>query len=45
VVRLAGTNVERGKELLHQSGLRIQAADTMDEGARMIVAAVQQQAA
>ena len=40
VVRLAGTNVERGKALLRESGLRIQATDTMDEGARMIVAAV-----
>jgi len=45
VVRLAGTNVERGKELLKQSGLRIQAADTMDECARLIVAAVRQHAA
>lgn len=45
VVRLSGTNVERGKELLRQSGLRIQSVDTLDEGARMIVAAVQRQAA
>lgn len=40
VVRLAGTNVELGKEILRKSGLRIEAADTLDDGARRIVAAV-----
>lgn len=37
VVRLEGTNVERGKELLEQSGLNIVAADSMAEGAKKIV--------
>ena len=37
VVRLAGTNVEQGKEILNNSGLRIVAADTMAEGAQKIV--------
>ena len=40
VVRLEGTNVELGKKILAESGLAIQAADTMDDGARKIVAAV-----
>ncbi len=40
VVRLEGTNVDRGKEILKQSGLRIEAADTMADGARKIVEAV-----
>ncbi len=37
VVRLAGTNVERGKEILNNSGLKITAADTMKDGAQKIV--------
>jgi succinyl-CoA synthetase beta subunit len=40
VVRLEGTNVEKGKELLAGSGLNIIAADGMADGARKIVAAV-----
>jgi succinyl-CoA synthetase beta subunit len=40
VVRLEGTNVEKGKEILRNSGLAIQAADDMGDGARKIVAAV-----
>ncbi len=44
VVRLAGTNVEQGKALLRDSGLRIEPADDMDDGARKIVAAVRAQA-
>jgi succinyl-CoA synthetase beta subunit len=40
VVRLEGTNVARGKEILQQSGLSIQAADSMADGAKKIVAAV-----
>jgi succinyl-CoA synthetase beta subunit len=40
VVRLEGTNVERGKQLLRDSGLAIQPADTMADGAKKIVAAV-----
>ena len=37
VVRLAGTNVELGKEILANSGLNITPADTMAEGAQKIV--------
>jgi succinyl-CoA synthetase beta subunit len=40
VVRLAGTNVEQGKSILAQSGLRISPADSMGDGAQKIVAAV-----
>ncbi len=40
VVRLEGTNVELGKQILKDSGLAIQAADTMSDGAKKIVAAV-----
>ncbi|HLV64477.1 MAG TPA: ADP-forming succinate--CoA ligase subunit beta [Polyangiaceae bacterium] len=40
VVRLEGTNVEAGKRILSESGLAIQAADGMADGARKIVAAV-----
>jgi len=38
VVRLEGTNVEEGKKILAQSGLAITPANTMAEGAEMIVA-------
>ena len=41
VVRLEGTNVEQGKEVLHDSPLRIIAAADMADGAQKIVAAVQ----
>lgn len=37
VVRLEGTNVERGKALLKESGINIVAADSMAEGAKKIV--------
>ncbi len=37
VVRLEGTNVDKGKEILAASGLQLQAASSMDEGARKIV--------
>jgi succinyl-CoA synthetase beta subunit len=40
VVRLEGTNVEQGKKILAESGLRIQPADTMADGAKKIVEAV-----
>ena len=40
VVRLQGTHVELGRELLSQSGLRIIAADTIADAARKIVDAV-----
>jgi succinyl-CoA synthetase beta subunit len=39
VVRLEGTNVELGKKILSESGLAIQAADSMADGAKKIVAA------
>ncbi|HEY6837495.1 MAG TPA: ADP-forming succinate--CoA ligase subunit beta [Geobacteraceae bacterium] len=40
VVRLEGTNVAKGKELLAQSGLNIVAADGMADAAKKIVQAV-----
>jgi len=39
VVRLEGTNVEQGKQLLGESGLAIIAADDLDDAARKVVAA------
>ena len=39
IVRLEGTNVEAGKELLKNSGLAITAADDIDDGAKKAVAA------
>ena len=41
VVRLEGTNVARGKEILAESGLNIVAADGMADAAQKIVHAVQ----
>jgi succinyl-CoA synthetase beta subunit len=40
VVRLEGTNVELGRKILSESGLAIQAAGTMADGAQKVVAAV-----
>jgi succinyl-CoA synthetase beta subunit len=40
VVRLEGTNVELGRKILQESGLAIQAATTMADGAAKIVLAV-----
>jgi succinyl-CoA synthetase beta subunit len=40
VVRLEGTNVERGKELLSNSGLDIIPADDLDDAAKKAVAAI-----
>jgi succinyl-CoA synthetase beta subunit len=40
IVRLEGTNVARGKELLAQSGLAITTADDLDDAAKKAVAAV-----
>ena len=37
VVRLEGTNVDKGKALLNESGLNIIAADSMADGAQKIV--------
>jgi succinyl-CoA synthetase beta subunit len=39
VVRMEGTNVERGKQMLKESGLRFETADTMSEAAEKVVAA------
>jgi succinyl-CoA synthetase beta subunit len=39
VVRLEGTNVEAGKELLRNSGLAITSADDINDGAKKVVAA------
>jgi len=39
IVRLEGTNVEAGKDLLKNSGLAIIAADDIDDGAKKAVAA------
>jgi succinyl-CoA synthetase beta subunit len=40
VVRLEGTNVELGKEIIAGSGLDVTAADDLDDAAQKIVAAV-----
>ncbi|MEI7817212.1 MAG: succinate--CoA ligase subunit beta, partial [Desulfuromonadales bacterium] len=40
VVRLEGTNVARGKEILAESGLNIVSADGMADAAQKIVQAV-----
>jgi succinyl-CoA synthetase beta subunit len=40
VVRLEGTNVEKGKEIINTSGLAVIAADDLKDGAEKIVAAV-----
>jgi succinyl-CoA synthetase beta subunit len=44
IVRLEGTNVEKGKELLRASGLAITAADDINDGARKAVAAAKEAA-
>ncbi len=40
VVRLAGTNFEKGKEILNNSGLKIISADDLNDAARKIVEAI-----
>ncbi|MCY4306041.1 MAG: ADP-forming succinate--CoA ligase subunit beta [Aestuariivita sp.] len=40
VVRLEGTNVEKGKEIISSSGLDVIAADNLRDGAKKIVTAV-----
>lgn len=45
VVRLEGTNVDAGRKILDESGLTIQSAASMADGAQKIVAAVKQGAA
>jgi succinyl-CoA synthetase beta subunit len=44
VVRMEGTNVDRGKEILKASGLAIEAAGDMAEGAKLAVAAAKRAA-
>jgi succinyl-CoA synthetase beta subunit len=44
VVRLEGTNVELGKEILKTSGLNVISADDLDDAAQKIVAAVKKAA-
>jgi succinyl-CoA synthetase beta subunit len=39
VIRMEGTNVEKGKQMLQESGLNFQTADDMNEAARKVVAA------
>jgi succinyl-CoA synthetase beta subunit len=38
VIRMEGTNVEKGKQMLKESGLNFTTADKMDEGAAKVVA-------
>ena len=40
VVRLEGTNVELGKEIIQKSGLNVISADDLDDAAQKIVKAV-----
>ena len=44
VVRLEGTNVEQGKEIISKSGLNVIAADDLDDAAQKIVKAVEEAA-
>ena len=44
VVRLEGTNVEKGKDILNTSGLKIVSADDLGDAARKIVAEVKEAA-
>jgi len=44
VVRLEGTNVEQGKQLLADSGLGVIAAEGLTDAAQKVVAAVAGQA-
>jgi len=42
VVRLEGTNVEKGKKIIQDSGLNVIAADDLDDAAKKIAAAVKE---
>jgi succinyl-CoA synthetase beta subunit len=44
VVRLEGTNVELGKKILNESGLKVVAADNLADAAQKITAAIKQAA-
>jgi len=43
VIRMEGTNVEIARELLKESGLRLNVAETMKEAAEKVIACVEQQ--
>ena len=45
VVRLEGTNVDKGKKILRESGLNIIAADNLADAAKKVVSAVKAEAA
>jgi succinyl-CoA synthetase beta subunit len=40
IVRLEGTNVEKGKEILRSSGVNLTAADDLDDAATKAVASI-----
>jgi succinyl-CoA synthetase beta subunit len=42
VVRLEGTNVQLGKDIISKSGLNVIAADDLDDAAQKIVKAVRE---
>ena len=42
VVRLEGTNVEKGKKIINESDLNVIAANDLKDGAQKIVAAVKE---
>ena len=42
VVRMEGTNVEEGKRLFRESGMKIRLADTLEMGAREAVRAAKE---
>jgi succinyl-CoA synthetase beta subunit len=42
VVRLEGTNVEKGKKIINQSDLNVIAANDLKDGAQKIIAAVKE---
>ena len=44
VVRLEGTNVEEGKQIIRDSGLNVIPADDLDDAAQKIVKAVKEAA-
>jgi len=37
VIRMEGTNVDEGKRLLEESGMKLATADSMDEAAKKVV--------
>ena len=42
IVRLAGTNVEKGKEILNNSGLDIISADNLGDAAKKVVQSIKE---